>query len=442
VKKVPKAKSNALDIEAYGKQLDFINNEDKHSAFLGGRGSGKSEAGAIKLLLYLLDYPGAVVMVVAPIYKTLWNSTLESIKKVFPPHIYKFYEQKREIILEPEYGGSKILLSSADNPDDLRGPNLAAFWLDEAAQMKPDVWKILVPTLRQSGRFRYQGWITGTPRGFNWIYQEFAREKRENYWMIQASAEENPFLPKGFIDDLRESYKNDPDFAFQELEGGFTVVGGREFFVRSVLESLDTPEPIETREGCIEIWKSPYVGGRYVAGCDPCWGETNSYGVATVLDWQTGEQVAKIRGRIQPDEMAQKFTDLCREYNNAYALAEVNGEGRHLVDKMLELDYGSRMYHRHPEWWAHEDKQGWHTNTKTRPEILSELEEAIRLRLTKPNSRNTIDEMMSFIRDEKGKTGASEGAYDDEVMAYAMAWHGRQYATFTTREEKVKVLSY
>jgi hypothetical protein len=436
-------KKNQFLLEPFADQEEFINDTHKYAAFIGGRGSGKSEAGAIKLLRFVTQYPGSLTMVVAPTFRTLWDSTLRSIQKVFPPQIFKLYEHKKSIMLE---NGAEILLRSADDPDSLRGANLAGAWCDEAGQMKPDAWRILVPCLRQSGGYPLTIWVTGTPRGFNWLYQEFAvraEEKHPDYWMKVVSARKNPYLPDDFIAQLEETYKNDPEFKLQEIEGGFTVVGGRAFFDLNTLLSMkkDVLTPLETREGCIEIFKPPVVAKKYVAGVDPCWGETNSWAVAQILDWQTGEQVAKIRGRIPLEEMADLFTKLCREYNDAYAGAEVNSEGKHLVDKMIELDYGNRMYHRDDDWYFKEDKRGWLTYDKTRPVILSELDEAIRNRSVVINSENTISELMSFIRNDKGKAVPVEGAYADEIMSLAIAWKMREYAVFGERR-KLKVGHY
>ena len=50
------------------------------------------------------------------------------------------------------------------------------------------------------------------------------------------------------------------------------------------------------------------------------------------------------------------------------------------------------------------------------------------------NDPDTIREMLTFIRDEKGKPTAEEGAHDDRVMAYAI---GMMVAS--TQEDKQDV---
>ena len=200
----------------------------------------------------------------------------------------------------------------------------------------------------------------------------------------------------------------------------------------------DCTEPRQQRVGKTEstghswkvsIWRKPVVAAKYVAGGDLCWGETGAYSCLTVVDWQTGEQVAEMHGRLPEDEMAQEAFNLCTEYNKAYLGVENNGEGVNVVNKLVELGYGKRMFYEDRE--AKEPKKpGWNTNSSTRPVMLGELAETVRNLQIRPRSREAVGEMLSFIRNEKLRPEHSEGAYDDRVMSWAIAWQMRKYAHF------------
>ena len=82
---------------------------------------------------------------------------------------------------------------------------------------------------------------------------------------------------------------------------------------------------------------------------------------------------------------------------------------------------------------------GWQTDGKTRPVMLAEFAEAIRNRLIVIRCREGIGEMLSFIRNEQGRPQAAKGAYDDRVMAYALAWQMRKFASFTSSSATRKV---
>lgn len=190
--------------------------------------------------------------------------------------------------------------------------------------------------------------------------------------------------------------------------------------------------------GLLMVWRQPVVGRKYVMGVDTAWGVHGSANAAVVLDWQTAEQVAELYGRPRPDEMALAVKELGERYNDAYLVIERAGQGQErdseavvVVDKLVEMGYGKRMYHHGVNWEKEEKQRGWQTDVNTRPMMLGELEEAVRLRAIRPRSRAAVGEFLTFIRNEKGRPEAAEGAHDDYVMAWAMAWQGRKYARFS-----------
>jgi len=111
---------------------------------------------------------------------------------------------------------SVIYLRSADRPDNLRGPNLSWFYIDEAAKVPHKVWKIMLGRLRVAPE---QGWITTTPRGRNWVWQEFARKPRHEYEYFVGSTAENLTLSTGYKDSIKDSYSG--SFLRQEFYGEF-----------------------------------------------------------------------------------------------------------------------------------------------------------------------------------------------------------------------------
>jgi phage terminase large subunit len=66
-------------------------------------------------------------------------------------------------------------------------------------------------------------------------------------------------------------------------------------------------------------------------------------------------------------------------------------------------------------------KFGWRTTETSRRLIISDLIEYVRDHTNLINCINTIDEMLCFVRNEKGKPVAQEGKHDDLVMSYAIA---------------------
>lgn len=419
-----------IRLELFAQQDDFVYSTAPFAAFVGGVGSGKTRAGVVKALLYSAGHTGSLGMITAPTYPMLRDATLRTVLEIFPEGLYQLNRADMQLKLA---NGSEVLFRSTDDPDHLRGPNLAYCYMDEAAQSSEEAFKILQGRLRQAD-FPHQLWITTTPQGYNWVYTEFAQRERPDYKLYIVSSRQNPYLPPSFIRKLEESYQ-EREFALQEIEGQFVVTGGRAYFALDALKAMldDVQEPRETRlGGAVKIWKKPYVAGKYVAGGDCAWGETGAYSVLVIIDWQTGEQVAELYGRLKEDEMAQETVNLLTEYNRAYAGVENNGEGKNVVNKMVDLRYGNRMYYTDHEA-KYPEKPGWQTDAGTRPVMLGELEEAVRRMRVRPKCREAVQEMMSFVRDAKGRPAHSEGAYDDHVIAWAIAWQMRKYATFSSR---------
>jgi len=200
-------------------------------------------------------------------------------------------------------------------------------------------------------------------------------------------------------------------------------------------------EPEYRLGGLVRIWRPPVVGDRYIGGGDVCWGHASAYSCFPIADWQTGIQMAEIYGRPDHDEYAQAIADLTTEYNKAYFGIEANGEsgersGLNVINKLIALGLGNRMYHHGANWRDNPAHRGCLTTGATRPVILGELEEAVRLRQILPLCRDCGGEMLSFIRDEKGHAGPAVGAKSDHVMAWAWLWAMRHHARFSVASSR------
>ena len=149
----------------------------------------------------------------------VWK-TLEEVldRNKFP---YKLHKAEWRLEL-PEFDAT-ILLRSADKPDRLKGLNLAWFILDEAAICEKDAWNVLLSRSRAPGASIYQGCITTTPEGLNWVYEEFEEKQRDDYEIIYSPTTDNKYLSDDYVRTLIESY--DEKTAAQYIEGRFTNIG-------------------------------------------------------------------------------------------------------------------------------------------------------------------------------------------------------------------------
>jgi phage terminase large subunit-like protein len=138
---------------------------------LGGRGAGKTRAGAewVRALVQRSDLaPDAATLRIALVGETLTDARavmvegVSGLLAVHPPAARPRYEpSKRQVTWA---NGAIAQLFSAEDPDSLRGPQFAAAWCDELGKWRrpDDTWDTLQFCLRLGTRPRQV--VTTTPR--------------------------------------------------------------------------------------------------------------------------------------------------------------------------------------------------------------------------------------------------------------------------------------
>lgn len=209
---------------AHAKQRAFHRAVRAHDyvLFNGGRGSGKTTAGAIQAILEAAHYqPGSRGIVVAPTYRMLADSTKRELLYWLPHHWIRQYKQSDELLIL--HNGSEIVFRSCTDPDSLRGPNRAWAWLDEARNLRTrEAFDIVYAQLRPTRKL----WITTTPSGiFHWLYDVFIQSPLPNSHTVTVRTNENPYLPDTYEVGLRSQYTG--AFAQQELDAQWVSFEGR-----------------------------------------------------------------------------------------------------------------------------------------------------------------------------------------------------------------------
>lgn len=210
------------------KQVDFWNLDGQFTGFIGGVGSGKTFAGALKCLSMP---PNTTGMIVAPDYQMMSTTTLPALLEAIDGTgvIRGESRQKRYVDL---VGNRRIYYRSAHDPKKLRGPNLGWFWIDEAAFVKPEAWRIIAGRLRKDPGV---GWISTTPKGKNhWLYKELVATKLLNY--VTSSSRENTYNIGSFASMVETI--GDAAWIRQEAYGEFVDAGGT-IFMEAMFRMLD-----------------------------------------------------------------------------------------------------------------------------------------------------------------------------------------------------------
>lgn len=173
--------------------------------------------------------------------------------------------------------------------------------------------------------------------------------------------------------------------------------------------------------GFIKIYERPKAYHRYVIGGDTS-GEGSDYFTAQVLDTSNGRQVVVLKQQFDEDEYARQVYCLGKYYNNALVGIETNFS-TFPVKELTRLGYENQYIRRQEDSYTGRllTAYGFKTTMVTRPIIISALVRFIREDCDCIRDVDTLKELLSFVRNSRGRAEAENGAHDDLVMALAIA---------------------
>ena len=174
--------------------------------------------------------------------------------------------------------------------------------------------------------------------------------------------------------------------------------------------------------GMIKVFEKPKSGVPYVIGADTAGDGSDSF-VAQVLDNTTGKQVCVFRRAMDEDVFTHQLYCLGRWFNDALVAVETNFS-TYAINELQRLNYPNQYVREKIDDYTKsvDHKYGFRTDTISRPVIISELVKVARENPECICDSTTIEEMLTFVRDEKTfKPQAEPGAHDDCVIALAIA---------------------
>ena len=202
-------------------------------AMVAGIGTGKTKCGARKMGKLCELNRGLPHGVYAPTYRMLEDATKREFLAACSETGIQYRHMPSQNIVEL-WGDTPVFFRSMDNPDHLRGPTLAAAWIDEALQMPTrEAFDVIMGRLRHPDTRERCVIFTGTPdlsNAFNWAYDILVKDGVKNrVRMYSGRTRDNISLAKGVFDFLETLY--DAKVAKLELEGQFIdVAHGRAYY--------------------------------------------------------------------------------------------------------------------------------------------------------------------------------------------------------------------
>jgi hypothetical protein len=222
-----------INLKATPPQADFFNLDCKFPAFIGGFGVGKSETMCNSALLDSLE--GGSDSLIA-----LYEPTYDLVRLILAPRMQDklsewgvryTYNKSENIIYTSNGQMGDFILRTLDNPARIVGYESFRAKIDELDTLKTEhaqeAWnKIIARNRQQPTTYNKMSdkpvntvSIFSTPEGFRFAYNRWQKNKTNDYQMIQAHTESNPFLPEDYIQSLKDTYP--PALLQAYLEGQF-----------------------------------------------------------------------------------------------------------------------------------------------------------------------------------------------------------------------------
>jgi hypothetical protein len=176
--------------------------------------------------------------------------------------------------------------------------------------------------------------------------------------------------------------------------------------------------------GSLEMYKPPEKGVAYIIGGDTAEGLAHGDAqVLYVINRKTEECDAIYRSQVAPDELATEAYKLGKWYNWALLGIESNKDGLWVNDALEKLGYINLYYRKVFDDITKKVTRffGWKTTSATRPFALAALK-AVFFRKDRGFPAQILNEMLTFVRNIKGKPEAMDKKHDDIVMAAAIGY--------------------
>ena len=189
---------------------------------------------------------------------------------------------------------------------------------------------------------------------------------------------------------------------------------------------------VNDRNGYIKIYQVPNVPQmtEYCIGGDTA-GEGSDYFTGHVLDARTGEQVAHLKHQFDADQYTRQMYCLGVYYKNALIGIEANFDSYPIME-LQRLGYPKQYAREAQDTYTGrtEKRFGFKTTSLTRPTAISRLIEVVREHCDTINDKETLEELLTIVRNEKGRIEAPEGGHDDDMMGLAIAHQIREQVVF------------
>lgn len=448
--------------------IPYLNNYDRYLLFYGGGSSGKSYFIAQMHIYRMLDPTRYNLLIVRQTGDTNRKSTFPLLKQVISNwNLSKHFKiNESDMRIKCLLTGNEVAFAGLDDVEKIKSitfenGELTEIWVEEATECQEADINQLKVRLR-GGKSKKQMVLSFNPINIqHWIKKHFIDSKLAT--VCFSTYKDNKFLTdddRKALEDLQ--YTDEYTYRVYCL-GEWGILGKTVFDARKIQERLKTAPKvlktgyfdykydglkitdirwIEDRNGYIQIYQLPNTPKvtKYCIGGDTA-GDGSDYFTAHVLD-MNGNQVAVLKHQFDADLYTKQIYCLGKYYsykglNNTSEDALIGIEANFdsfPIRELQRLGYTHQYIRESIDNYTGktEKKFGFRTTNLTRPTIISNLIEIVREHTCLLNDKDTLEELLTIIRNEKGRIEAPEGGHDDQMMGLAIAYEIKSQITAIT----------
>lgn len=241
-----------IDVQLTAPQRDFVLSKATHPAICAGLGAGKSRAATMRLILLMLEERGINTLYTMPTYDLLRLRAIPGVEEDLQMMGITYTLNKAEFSIQI-HGFGSMYFRSYDNPNRLIAFEVAAAVADEIDVLPKDqaslVWRKISERTRQPCKRGNSIAAVSTPdQGFSgFVYDRWVTRADDTTHLIKASTLSNPFLPAGYVEQIRANY--DPALAEMYINGEFVSLTANKvyhYFGRTTHNTDRTIQPGDT----------------------------------------------------------------------------------------------------------------------------------------------------------------------------------------------------
>lgn len=296
-------------------------------------------------------------------------------------------------------------------------------WTAAQATLSTGGKAMLLSTPNGMGNFFHKTWV-GSQEETNMFHpikiEWYHHPDRDEAWKTEQM--------KVLQDENRFKQEHCADF----ISSGNTVIPG---FIIEKYSNNHVKEPMLKRgfDKNLWVWKEVDYSKQYMVVADCARGDGEDYSGCHVIELEGCEQVAEYKGKLDTTMYGNLLVEIATSYNDALLIVENATSGWAVIQKIIDRNYKNLFYMTDDvkvveegsnyvsKFYAQDKKKvaGFTTSARTRPLIISKLQEYMKEESIIIHSSRTISELQVFIW-HNGKAQAMEGYNDDLVMSLSI----------------------